>query len=226
MSDRADLTWDGDVAVLRMQHDENRFHPDLLDAINAALDEVEAREGPAAFVLTGEGKFFSNGLDLDYMGSAPEGGALEIVNRVQGLLARVLGFPAATVAALNGHTFAAGAMLAMACDARVMREDRGFFCLPEVDINIPFTEGMNELLAARLDHVVRHEAMVTGRRYGGRDALANRIVDAAVPEERVVAEAIERAAALAAKRGPTMGAIKARLYERPIEALSKPTTFG
>ena len=225
-NERAVLTWEGDVAVLRLTHDENRFHPDMLEAVEGALDAVEAREGPAALVITGEGKFFSNGLDLDYMGSAPEGGAIAVVNRVQALLARVLAFPATTVAALNGHTFAAGAMLALACDFRVMREDRGFFCLPEVDINIPFTEGMNELLAARLDHVVRHQAMVTGHRYGGTDALAARIVDAAVAEDRVLAEAIERAAALAGKRGPTMGAIKSRLYERPIAALERPTDFG
>ena len=223
---RGTLTWDDDVAVLRMHHEENRFHPEMLDAIEAALDAVEERDGPAALVLTGDGKFFSNGLDLDYMGSAPEGEGLAVAERVQRMLARVLGLPAITVAALNGPTFAAGAMLAMACDFRIMREDRGFFCLPEVDINIPFTEGMSELLAARLEHTVRHEAMTTGRRYGGNDAHAARIVDAAVPEDRVLSEAVARAAELAGKHGPTLSAIKARLYERPIVALNAPIAFG
>ena len=226
MTERASLTWEGEVAVVRMRDGENRFHPEMLDALAGALDAVETREGPAAVVLTGDGKFFSNGLDLEWMATAHEGGAIEVVNRVQALLARLLEFPTATIAALNGHTFAAGAMLALACDFRVMREDRGYFCLPEVDIHIPFTEGMNELLAAKLDHPVRHEAMVTGRRYGGRDALAARIVESAVSEQEVLMEAIYRARALATKRGPTMHAIKARLYERQLAALRKPVRFG
>ncbi len=67
------------------------------------------------------------------------------VGRVHELLARVLGMGVPSVAALQGHTFAAGAMLALAHDQRVMREDRGFLCLPEVDIRIPFTPGMAAL---------------------------------------------------------------------------------
>jgi len=66
------------------------------------------------------------------------------------------------IAALQGHTFAAGAMLALAHDQRVMRSDRGFFCFPEVDIGIPFTVGMNALITARLSARVAHEAMTTG----------------------------------------------------------------
>ncbi|HTA32823.1 MAG TPA: enoyl-CoA hydratase/isomerase family protein [Solirubrobacteraceae bacterium] len=108
---------------------------------------------------------FSNGLDLDWMGAAPPGGAAEVLHGLHALLARLLVFPTATVAAINGHAFAAGAMLALACDARVMREDRGYFCVPEVDLGLPFTPGMTALLKARLSPVTAHEAMVTGRRY-------------------------------------------------------------
>lgn len=53
--------------------------------------------------------------------------------------ARILTLPEPTVAAVSGHVFGAGAMLAMAHDWRIMRSDRGYFCFPEVDIRIPFT---------------------------------------------------------------------------------------
>jgi enoyl-CoA hydratase/carnithine racemase len=210
----------GDVTIIHMESGENRFHPALLDELNAALDAVEGSDGPAAVVLVGQGKFFSNGLDLDYMGSAGQEEAERVLGRVHALFARVLAFPTATVAALNGHVFAAGAMLAMACDERVMRTDRGYFCLPEVDISIPFTAGMQALLVSRLPQPVRHEAMVTGRRYTAADALAAGIVDATAAETEVLGMAVERAAALAGKPRFAMGTIKSNLYADVIATLT------
>ncbi|MCA1655018.1 MAG: enoyl-CoA hydratase/isomerase family protein, partial [Pseudonocardiaceae bacterium] len=130
------LKRDDDVFVLDLGADENRFHPDWVQAMHTALDEVE-QAVPRALVTTASGRFYSNGLDLDWLGQ--HGAELQTyVAGVQGLLARVLEFPAPTVAAIPGHAFAAGAMLAFAHDIRVMRADRGFFCLPEVDLRIPF----------------------------------------------------------------------------------------
>ena len=61
-----------DVFVLRMRDGENRFTLDWLDAVNAALDRVQVTEGPIALVTTGEGKFYSNGMDLEWLATAPE----------------------------------------------------------------------------------------------------------------------------------------------------------
>ena len=213
---------DGDVAIVTLSHEENRFHPDVLDAIDAALDEVERIDGPLALVLTGSGKFFSNGLDLDYLGSAGPAGFQANLDRVHGLLARMLGFPTYTVAALNGHAFAGGAMLSLACDERVMRADRGYFCLPEVDLGLPFSPGMQALITSRLSQATAHEAMVTGRRYGGAEAAQRGLVDTAVPEEEVVPEAVRRAAAMAGKRGETLAAIKRNLYATALSTLAGP----
>lgn len=216
---------EGDVTILRMNAGENRFHPDNLDSLESALDEVDGSGGPAAIVLTGSGKFFSNGLDLEWMGSAPAGEPQRNVARVHELLARLLGSPVAVIGALNGHAFAAGAMLALACDERVMRSDRGFFCLPEVDINIPFTPGMSALIRAKLPTRAAREAMLTGRRYGGVDALEAGIVDAAVAEDEVVARAVERAATLATKNRDVVAAIKAEMYGPALAALRRPVEF-
>lgn len=209
----------GAVTVVRMDRDENRLHPELLDAFDAVLGEIEAGEGAAALVLTGTGKFFSNGLDLDYMASNPSD-AERTLGRVHALFGRVLGLEVPTVAAVNGHAFAGGAMLALAFDQAVMREDRGFFCLPEANLGLPFTPGMNALLTARLSPPVAHQAMVTAHRYGGPDALAAGIVSEVAPETEVLDRAVSRAEALAGKPREAMAAIKRGLYGPALELLA------
>ncbi|GAA3157201.1 enoyl-CoA hydratase/isomerase family protein [Blastococcus jejuensis] len=207
-----------DVFVLDLGDTENRFHPEWIAAVDAALDEVEKAEGPRALVTAATGKFFSNGLDLDWLLTHADQHE-DYVTSVHGLLARVLALPVITVAALQGHTFAAGAMLSLAHDFRVMRSDRGFWCLPEADIGIPFTRGMSALIQARLTPQVAHAAMVTASRYGGADALAAAIVDRAVDEDAVRSTAVEIAAAQAHKAGDTLGTIKERMYAPVLTAL-------
>lgn len=210
------LKRDDDVYVLDLGDSENRFHPDWLAAVNAALDEVE--QAPAPLVTTASSKIYSNGLDLDWIGQ--HGDQLQTyVAQVQGLLARMLAFPTPTLAAIPGHAFAAGAMFALAHDFRVMRADRGYFCLPEVDINIPFTPGMAALIQGKLTPATAHEAMTTGRRYGGTDAQAAGIVDQAVPEAEVLSKALDRVRPLAGKNPQTLSAIKTQMYTRQLAAL-------
>ena len=207
-----DLRRDGDVFILHMQAGENRFNRPFLAALNGALDEVEKSEGAAALVTTGEGKFYSTGLDLTWMMGDGAGELDAFMGDVHRLFARVLSFPTAAVAAVNGHAFAGGGMLALAHDFRVMRGDRGFFCLPEIDLKMPLTPGMTALIQARLPAQTAHESIITGRRYGGADAEAAGIVDVAVSEDEVLPRAIELARGLAEKDRTTMAALKRGLY--------------
>lgn len=208
-----------DVHVLTLDDDENRFNPEWVSSINAALDKVESEPTPKALVIAGQGKIWSNGLDLEWFAANVED-VNDFLADVHGLFARTLALGVPTIAAIQGHAFAAGAMLALAADERIMREDRGFFCLPEVDIRIPFTAGMDALIKSRLAPQVAHEAMTTGRRYGGIDAVEAGIAQRAVPEDAVASTAVERAAELTEKDPATLAAIKRRLYEPALRALN------
>ncbi|MFP8878215.1 MAG: enoyl-CoA hydratase/isomerase family protein [Myxococcota bacterium] len=214
-----DLERQGDVYILRMNDDENRFNQESIAAWNAALDEVEGAQGPRALVTTGTRKFYSNGLDLDWMTGDGKDGAESFLDSVHALFARVLCFPAITVAAINGHAFAGGGMLALAHDFRVMREDRGYFCLPEIDLGMPLTEGMTALIQSKLPVPTRHEAIVTGRRYGGAEARAAELVHRAVSETDVLSTAVEIAKPLTDKDPATLTALKTGLYSRTLKKL-------
>jgi enoyl-CoA hydratase/carnithine racemase len=210
--------WDDKIAVLDLGDDENRFSPEFLDAINDQLDELEAA-GAQGLVTTARGKFYTNGLDLDWLAAHAEQGQ-SYVARVQALLARVLTLPMPTAAAVTGHAFGAGAMLAMAHDVRVMRGDRGFFCFPEVDIRIPFTDGMAALIQAKLTPQAAVASMTTGRRFGGVEAVEFGIVDATAAEGAVSAAATDLLRPLAGKDPGTLGAIKRTMFRTAAQALT------
>ena len=210
------------VFVLDLGDGENRFHPDWLTAVGAALDEVEKAEGPRALVTAATGKFYSNGLDLDWLFAHADQHQDYVVS-VHELFARILSLPVITVAALQGHTFAAGAMFSLAHDFRVMRADRGYWCLPEADINIPFTPGMSALIQARLAPQTAHEAMThrpplrRARRRGRRHRRPR------IDEDAVRTTAIEIAQAQVNKAGDTLGTIKARMYAPALATLRDTT---
>ncbi|MFN8112216.1 MAG: enoyl-CoA hydratase/isomerase family protein [Solirubrobacterales bacterium] len=216
------LERDEAVVVMTMEGEENRFNPDHLDELDAALDEVAAMEGHPALVLSGEGKFFSLGLDLEWMGTVEPNDAKAMVERTMALLARLLTAPFGVVAAVNGHAFGAGLMAALASDMRVMREDRGYLCLPEVDVDLVFLPGMSALIQGRLTPQSAHEMMLTGGRFGGAEALRLGAVDELASEEALVASARDRAALLAGRNPDTVAGIKSRLYEPIVERLRQP----
>jgi len=208
-----------DVFVLHLTLDDNRFNPDTDAEWHEALDQVEASVGPAALVTTGTGKFYSNGLDLDRLMGGGGGLLGEYVPVMLRLFARMLRLPVVTVAALNGHAFAAGAMMSLTHDFRVMRRDRGYWCLPEADLGMPLAPGMNDLIAARLTPQVAHEAIVTARRYTADEAVAAAIVDVAADEDHVLERAVALAAGQADKDRGAVVALRERLYADLIATL-------
>lgn len=217
-----DLTREGDVFVLRFEAPENRFRPEGVRAWHEALDRVEATARPVALVTTGTGRFYSNGLDLAWMLSeAGESERGSYIPGVLALMARVLTFPMITVAAVNGHAFGAGAQLSLAHDYRVMRRDRGYWCMPEIDMGAPLHPGMTALIQARLPRQTAHESIVTGTRYGAEQARQRGIVDRIAAEDEVLPLAIEVAARLAEKAHPVMHQLKAGLYPETLEALAR-----
>jgi enoyl-CoA hydratase/carnithine racemase len=206
-----------DIAVLNLGDDENRFSPDWLAGVNGFLDRIESGEAKA-LVTTGSGKFYSNGLDLDWLAAHSDQGDWYL-DQVHQLLARVLIAPVPTVAAINGHAFGAGSMLAIAHDFRVMRVDRGYFCFPEVDIHIPFSPGMAALIQSKLTPAAAVGAMTTGRRYGGADAEAIGLVTATAPEAKLTSTALDLITPLKGKDPGTLQAIKSTMFSSVTAAL-------
>ena len=188
----------GPVAVITWNDGENRINLDSIARLNEIFNELDDVTDPLAVVWTGTGKFFSNGLDLERFANEPDE-MTATVSALHVLFGRILVFPAYTVAAINGHAFAGGAMLSCTTDLRVMRSDRGFWCLNEAELGLPLTDEMAAVVFGRLPATAAREAALTARRFSAADALAAGIVELIAPEEDVLPLAVARAAEVATK---------------------------
>lgn len=205
----------GDVFVLTMEEGENRFDPTSLAGLNEAIDTVESAATAGeqvALVTTGTGKFFSNGIDLEWMFGQEDDGIRAFMASMLGLWARVLALPVPTVAAINGHAFAGGAMFSQAHDHLLMRSDRGYWCVNEVLLKLPLAPGMQAILQHRLPARTFRRAILTAHRFDGRAALAGGIVDELHDESELLPRAIELAASLTPTADPILGRLKEDLY--------------
>jgi enoyl-CoA hydratase/carnithine racemase len=213
-----EVRWQGDVAVVTMDDGENRFDGDHVARWHEVLDEIQAKDGPLAVVTTGAGRFYSNGLDLEWLGSHRED-AGPMITDLHRLWGRVLGLDAITVAAVNGHAFGAGALLSSAHDRIVMREDRGYWCMPEVDLGMAVSGGMAALLSATLPLPAVHRMLVTGHRFTGPEAVAAGIAAEIAPADELLDRAIAYAEPLALKSRAVIGTHKRLLHGAAIDRL-------
>lgn len=208
----------GDVHVIDLGDGENRLTDAVLDEFHQLLDELEAGDGARALVTKGSGKIWSNGLDVGFITEHPSQ-MWRYVAEVERLLARVIVLGVPTVAAITGHAFGNGAMLSLCHDVSVMRSDRGYWCLPEIDLGMFLSRGEHLLIAERLLPQVRNRALLTGHRFSGTEALAAGIVD----EIAEAGDVIDRAVEIATERAPTatsnlMG-FKSAMYGAVADAL-------
>lgn len=214
-----ELERQGDVFVLTMDDGENRWNTTFTRAYAEAIDEVAASEGPAALVtVSSHPKFFSNGLDLDWiMGSDADhpGGDREVFGEeFMTLMARIITLPMPTIAAVNGHGFGAGFMVALCHDVRLMREDRGYLCANEVEIGITIPAPELALFRHKVGAAAFHETVMLARRWTGPAAEAAGFVEAAVPLDELTDRAMTRAGELAplAENRVGYGWMKEQIY--------------
>ncbi|MFT3714660.1 MAG: enoyl-CoA hydratase/isomerase family protein [Gordonia sp. (in: high G+C Gram-positive bacteria)] len=217
--DAAEVYLGTEGVELDEKNPENRFGVDWITEVQKVLDDAIAAAKP--IIVTATGKFFSNGLDTDYV--AAEFAKLpSYLDDVHQVYAKLLAAPAPTIAAINGHAFGAGAMLALCADYRIMRTERGFWSLPEAALSMPFTRGMAALVRTRVPDATATEAMLTSRRYGADDAKAAGIVEEAVPAESLLSRAHEIAQARTIVN-PNVGVIKRGLRQPLLDDLNVKT---
>ncbi|MBT4855365.1 MAG: enoyl-CoA hydratase/isomerase family protein [Halieaceae bacterium] len=206
--------------LITMDEESSTICPDWQQRMLEILGEVEDDcDRGTSLVLTGAGKFFCNGLNLEkVMTLTPD--EMEVFGRRMGEVhQRLLVLPCPAVAAINGHAFAAGAFLALSCDYRIMRQDRGWFSVSEVDVGVPIPPAMMGILRAKLPASTTRDAVLTGKRYAADEAMVAGIADGQASAEELLTQAKAMARELGTKEPGIFSTLKTTLFGPTADAL-------
>src|SRR6267154_2776447 len=164
----------GFVARIHLQNPPlNVIDIPMMEELNRALAEIEARSDISVVVLRGEGKGFSAGVDV--AGHTPDK-VEEMLTKFDGVVRSLVSSKKVSVAAVHGHCLGGGAELAMVCDMVYTAED-ATWAFPEIKLGC-FPPVATTALFALVGHKHATELIFTGRAISGKEAagigLANR----------------------------------------------------
>jgi enoyl-CoA hydratase/carnithine racemase len=214
------------VGVITMANGENRHNPEFVRVMLETFDAIENDPEISSLIITSsDPKNWSQGIDLQWISGAMAKNELqEIRDFLYGLnriFERILLYPMPIIAAINGHAFGDGSIMACACDFRFMKADRGYFCFPEIDIGIPFLPGMLAIVRKAVPGHKLEELVFSGKRAVARELeAAHVIVKACENEESLLQEAMAFAKTFNKKR-TIFGEMKKRMYKTIIEIMEK-----
>ena len=179
---------------------ENTLTTEVMHDYLAALDEIECYEGNTALMLTCEHeKTFSTGIDLVWLHAQDDAAKQQFSDAFNTVLCRIALLNTPTIACLNGNAYAGGAILAAATDYRVMRNDRGRFCFPEVNIKIPFSPVTRDIVNLLPNQKAIKDMVLTGVAYTGIECLEHDLVRSIHPVDELQDAALDLALQLAQK---------------------------
>jgi enoyl-CoA hydratase len=189
------------VVVVTMNTNKvNAQNPAFFDDLHAAFDRLEAEFNVCAVVLTGTGKVFSAGLDLDHhFAMYARRDLKEIDNWFAAYRAtnlRLFTYPRPTVAAINGHAYAGGFITAIDCDYRIATEGALQFALNEVPIGIPMPAVYCEIIKYAIGTQAASEFTLFGQVYDLEAARRMRVVHKTMAPNELLDAAVARAAHL------------------------------
>ena len=197
--------------TLNRPHRLNAANLPLYEKLIAELEEAEADRGIRCVIVTGNGRTFCAGADMKAHaeGPMPERERDRYIRAAQGAnhLIQTMGTP--VVAAVNGHAIGAGLELALSADFALAAEEAKLR-LPEVALGTFLGGGVVYTLAERVGVLKARELVYLGDFFSGAEAARMGVVNRAVPEDEVLAEARDLAVRLA-RRAPIPFAAAKRL---------------
>jgi len=192
------LAYDAGVATVTLNRPEKRnaLSIQLLNEVLAALDEIE-KSNAQVLILTGAGKAFCAGMDLDELKTLTGKSHDENVEdsrRMARVFSKLYDFPKPTIAAVNGAAIAGGTGLATMCDFTLAAPDAKF---GYTEVRIGFVPAIvSSILVWQVGHKIARDLLLTGKIFEATEGHRLGLINEVVPEEQLMGRARELATQL------------------------------
>lgn len=184
------LSHDSDIVEIRLARPPvNALNLPLLDALRLALTKAAA-DGARGLVLSSAPGVFCAGVDVPELLTLDRQGVQAFWRGFFRTVGALVCSPVPVVAAIGGHSPAGGAVLALACDYRVMAEGPFRIGLNEVQVGLTLPECVLALLARLVGPHRAERLVVAGAMVESAEALACGMVDELTNAEQVVTRAL------------------------------------
>jgi enoyl-CoA hydratase len=209
------------ISVLEMAHGKaNAFDIEFLRALRAALKQGAAGDARAV-VITASGGIFSAGVDLPRLLQGDRAYLAEFLALLSDAFRDLFTLPLPVVAAINGHAIAGGAIIACACDYRIMARGPAKIGVPELRVGVPFPMVPAEIVRYALGHQSAQRAMLAGRVVEAEAAVDEGYVDELVDPAALMERALEVATSMAATPRDSYARTKADLRRPVVETWAR-----
>lgn len=202
-------TDDGLLVVTMARPKANALDEAMVEELNAAVERAATDESVRGVVLASSSeKFFSGGFDVKEVFEYDRERMTAFFGRFIDLYEGMLGLPKPVVAAVNGHAFAGGAVLALASDARVMARGNFGFALNEINLGIALPPGIIRMAVSAVGARRARPLVLEGKTIAPAEAFEAGLADELAGAESALERACVRARELCAKPRLTYGAVK------------------
>ena len=209
------LTYEGSVALIKLNRPQKRnaISFQLLEELLASFDEVE-KSSAHVLILTGAGKAFCSGMDLDelkgLLGKTREEN-LKDSSKMAAIFRRIHEFPLPTIAAVNGAAVAGGTAFATMCDFTLAVPDAKF---GYTEVRIGFMPAIvSSFLVWQVGHKTARDLLLSGRQFDAEEAQRLGLVNEVVESDRLMIRARELANELLQNSPSSMRATKRLLND-------------
>jgi methylglutaconyl-CoA hydratase len=210
------LAYDAGVATITLNRPDKRnaISFELIEDLQGALDEI-AKSDALVLILTGAGKAFCSGLDLDnlkaLLGRSPEQNLQDSQTMVR-LFRALYEFPKVTIAAVNGAAIAGGTGLALLCDFTLAVPEAKF---GYTEVRIGFVPAIvSTFLLRQVGEKQARDLLLTGRLFGADEAARMGLINEIVPPESLMTRARELASLLMENSPTSLRATKQLLTDQ------------